>query len=180
MADLLWNRVSNPGVFRPPKIQDLLGHWAPLYQQIGPFSPAKDTLITRYETEQRNIGFIQGKSQILDQTLPSSMKMRSGLIPKRYHFFCYAIDESRGFHHVAERWIPLFKERVCDFNDHGFDRKQRSLRRKAEVIHNLAGEQMQPAVEKSRDSLHLHLSAIDAFLSQPLTILKALIRIKRY
>ncbi|GBN70562.1 hypothetical protein AVEN_87615-1 [Araneus ventricosus] len=91
-----------------------------------------------------------------------------------FAFFCYAIDDPESFQHVAERWIPLFKERVCDTMTMVLIGNKRDLRRKAEVIHNLAEQGLQP-VSRNQGTEILHLDdAIDAFFESAINDFKAL------
>ncbi|GBM67855.1 hypothetical protein AVEN_101730-1 [Araneus ventricosus] len=59
-------------------------------------------------------------------------------------FFCYAIDDPESFQHVAETWIPLFREHVCDRMTMVLIGNKRDLRHNAEVVRNLSERGLQP------------------------------------
>ncbi|GBM90037.1 hypothetical protein AVEN_50659-1 [Araneus ventricosus] len=74
-----------------------------------------------------------------------------------FAFFCYAIDDPESFQHVAETWIPLFREHVCDTLAMALIGNKRDLRHNAEVVHNLAERGLQPVpMNQGTELYHRH------------------------
>ncbi|GBN28748.1 hypothetical protein AVEN_201536-1 [Araneus ventricosus] len=71
-----------------------------------------------------------------------------------FAFFCYAVDDPESFQNVAERWIPLFKERVCDAMTMILIGNKTDLRHNAEVVRNLAERGLQPVSKNQLTELY--------------------------
>ncbi|GBM90038.1 hypothetical protein AVEN_50660-1 [Araneus ventricosus] len=74
-----------------------------------------------------------------------------------FAFFCYAVDDPESFQNVAERWIPLFKEHVCDTMTMVLIGNKTDLRHNAEVVRNLSERGLQPvSMNQLTELYHRH------------------------
>ncbi|CAL1287245.1 unnamed protein product [Larinioides sclopetarius] len=58
--------------------------------------------------------------------------------------FCYAVDDPDSYQHVAETWIPLFRERGCDTITMILIGNKKDLRGNAAVERRLAERELKP------------------------------------